>query len=564
MPGLDHDREMLRLPPQRQRSAVHEDRDDGFSRCDQLFEHFSLSAGKRDVRFGGGFSGHGGRLANDRDDDVAVLAGRRQLFFIQISLRPAAGIIGDIRARVLKAVQNSDAVLFLPSHGPGAGHFVRRIRQCADQADPAALVKRQHIAVIFEKDNGLLRSLARERGMLRRYSLLIGLDHFFRHIGVLKQSQPHLDAQDPADRLVDDFHGNFSALHGRFQVVLVDMRSHIHVHSGDRRLCARIGVVRRDPVNNTFLDGVGVTHHKSLKSQLLLENVAEQILIDRAGDPVQVIECRHHSRGAFFHGRAESRQVDVVKLRCGHGRRVVISSALAGPIADIVLGAGRHIIPCVGGVPLQSPDLGAGKPASQIGILAGSLGYAPPAGVAGHIDHGSEIPADAVGPGFLCRHPGRLFKQRIVEGSRLRDRDGEHTAKAVNHIKSDDQGNAQPRLLDGDLLQFICFSRIVSHNGTHQSRPNLLLVEVLLGRRHEALKFLLGKSSVRQHLDEFRKGDIKSSHYGRRFLIHLPDLLFQGHLRQDRFHFRPLFIRKFHMRFTPLCLLQTIPLYFIL
>ena len=131
---------------------------------------------------------------------------------------------------------------------------------------------------------------------------------------MLEEAQPHLDAQDPADRLVDDFHGDFSALYSRFQVVLVDMGSHIHVHSGDRRLYARVGVVRRDSVDDTFLDGVGVTHHKSVQSQFLLENIAEQILIDRAGNPVQVIESRHNRRGAFFHGRAEGRQIDVVEL----------------------------------------------------------------------------------------------------------------------------------------------------------------------------------------------------------------------------------------------------------
>ena len=154
--------------------------------------------------------------------------------------------------------------------------------------------------------------------MLGGNALLIGLDHFFRHIGVLEETEPYLDAQDPADCLIDDFHRDFSALHSRLQVILIDMGSHIHVHSRDRRLYAGVCIVCRNTVDHTFLDRVRVADDKTFKSQFPLEDVAQQIFIHCAGHTVKIVESCHRSCGAFLHSRAESRQVDIVQLRRRH------------------------------------------------------------------------------------------------------------------------------------------------------------------------------------------------------------------------------------------------------
>ena len=135
MPRFDHHRKVLRLPSHGQRPAVHKDCDDRFSRRHKFCEHLSLPAGKRDVRLGGSFSGHSGGLTYDRYNHVAVRAGRSDLLFVEVSGRSSAGIIGNFCACIIKSVQNSDAVLFLPAHRPGAGHFIGRICEGADQAD---------------------------------------------------------------------------------------------------------------------------------------------------------------------------------------------------------------------------------------------------------------------------------------------------------------------------------------------------------------------------------------------------------------------------------------------
>ena len=286
MPRLDHDRKVLRLPSHCQRPAVHENCDERLSGFHKFCEHLSLSARKCDIRFGGGFPGHGSGLTDDCDNHVAVFACRCQFLFIQIPLRSSACIIGDVRAGILKAVQNSDAVLLLPSHCPGTSHFICRACQGPDKADPLIFSKRQYVVVIFEKYNGFLRRFQRKRRVLCRDAFLVSFNHFFRHIRVLEEAKPDLDAEDPPNCLIDDFHRDFSALHCCLQVVLIDMGSHVHIHSRDCRLHARVRVVRRDSVDDTFLDCICITHDKAFKPQFVLKDITQQVLVHRAGDTV--------------------------------------------------------------------------------------------------------------------------------------------------------------------------------------------------------------------------------------------------------------------------------------
>ena len=127
-------------------------------------------------------------------------------------------------------------------------------------------------------------------------------------------------------------------------MVLIDMGSHVHIHSRDCRLHARVRVVHRDSVDDTFLDCICITHDKAFKPQFVLKDITQQVLVHRAGHAVIIIKCCHSRRSAFLHGGPERRQIDIVQLGRRHRRRVIVSSALAGAVADIVLGAGRHII----------------------------------------------------------------------------------------------------------------------------------------------------------------------------------------------------------------------------
>ena len=206
MPCLDHDRKMLRLPSHGQRPAVHENCDERLSGFHKLREHLSLPAGKCNIRFGGSLPGHGSGLTDNSDDHISVLTCRSQFFFIQISLRSSACIISYVRSGIFKAIQNSDAVLLLPSHCPGTGHFIGRIGKCSHQTDLPVFRKGQKAIVIFEKYNGFLCCLQRKCSVLRRNPFLVSLDHFFGHIGILEETKPDFDTEDPSDCLINDFH----------------------------------------------------------------------------------------------------------------------------------------------------------------------------------------------------------------------------------------------------------------------------------------------------------------------------------------------------------------------
>ena len=195
-----------------------------------------------------------------------------------------------------------------------------------------------------------------------------------------------------------------------------------------------------------------------------------------------------------------------------------------------MLGTRRHIVLRAGSISLQSADLCPGKTASQESVLARSFRDASPARVARHIDHGRKIPADPVRSGFLRRHMGGLFKKPVIERSCFRNCDREYAAEAVNYIKAYDQRDPEPRLLYSNFLQFVRFSRIIAHDRADEPGADLFLMKILLSCRHETLEFLLRKSPVCKHFNQFGERHIKSSHDRRRFLIHLPDFFLQGHL----------------------------------
>ena len=161
---------------------------------------------------------------------------------------------------------------------------------------------------------------------------------------MIEEAQPHLYGEYPACRLVNHFHRNLSALHSFFQVLHIDFGAHVHIHAGYRRLDARIHVVLRDPVHDALPDRIGIAHDKARETQGLLERLAEQELIDRAGNAVQIIKRRHDGHGSFIHRSRKRLQVIVIKEMHRHADGIVIAAGFTGAVAHIMLEAGRHII----------------------------------------------------------------------------------------------------------------------------------------------------------------------------------------------------------------------------
>ena len=64
------------------------------------------------------------------------------------------------------------------------------------------------------------------------------------------------------------------------------MGTHVHIHAGKSRLHAGFSIVLGDAVDHTLADGVGVAYHKAVKAEFLLQDIAQQPAVHRAGHAV--------------------------------------------------------------------------------------------------------------------------------------------------------------------------------------------------------------------------------------------------------------------------------------
>ena len=93
----------------------------------------------------------------------------------------------------------------------------------------------------------------------------------------------------------------------------------------------------------------------------------------------------------------EWREVDVPELLVGDVGFFVVAAADRCAVAGEVLDGGEDVAGRAELLALESADLCGGHFGAEVGIFAGALHDASPAGVAGDIDHGAECPLDAGG-----------------------------------------------------------------------------------------------------------------------------------------------------------------------
>jgi len=102
---------------------------------------------------------------------------------------------------------------------------------------------------------------------------------------------------------------------------------------------------------------------------------------------------------------------------------------------------------------LRAADLGLGEARADHRILAGPLGDAAPAGIAGQVEHRREGEVEARGRGLVGGVGGGRLPQRGIEGAGLGERDGEDGAEAVDHVEGEEERHAEARLLDRRALR---------------------------------------------------------------------------------------------------------------
>ena len=149
MPCLHDNRQMFRLPSKRQRTSVHQNRYDRFSRRQQFFQKFPLFSRQRNVRFRGRLSAHAAKLSDHCYDHVAVRARPADLFLIQFPLRSSARIISEVCTALFQPVQDRHTVFLFPAHRPCAADFFRICRKRSDKTDLPPSGKRQDPVFIF-------------------------------------------------------------------------------------------------------------------------------------------------------------------------------------------------------------------------------------------------------------------------------------------------------------------------------------------------------------------------------------------------------------------------------
>ena len=321
---------------------------------------------------------------------------------------------------------------------------------------------------------------------------------------MLEQAEEDLDAQDVAHGVVD---GGFLDLAGADQLLQVGDEPeghHVHVHPGVQRLPRHFAAVGAIAVGNHLAHRVPVGDHQAVKAPLAAQDVAYDELVARRRHAVVVVERGHQRQRARLDGRLEGRQVDVAQLVFRQEGAVVVAPALGGAVTHEVLDAGRHR----GRVPLRAlvaAHHGLAHPGVQPGVFAAAFRHAAPAGVAGDVEHRREGPADALRRRLDGGHAGALLHQRRVEGRGEAQRDRENRMETVDHVASHQQGDREPRLFHRDALQLIDPGRV--HHV--EDGPDLPAAH--------------------------RFGIVVHAAVGRD-LVHLADLLGQGHLREDLLH----------------------------
>ncbi len=135
--------------------------------------------------------------------------------------------------------------------------------------------------------------------------------------------------------------------------------------------------------------------------------------------------------------------------------RGVFSSRGDWTVSAEVLGAGGQRITGSQIRPLEAPHLGFGDASAQPGILTWAFCSAPPARVAGDVQHGSEGHGETVARAFLCSFARSQRPGLRIEQPGLSEGDRKQSAMAVNDVQPDQERDAKARCLDRQTLHFV-------------------------------------------------------------------------------------------------------------
>ena len=273
-------------------------------------------------------------------------------------------------------------------------------------------------------------------------------------VGIVEESQFVFQPEDAADRAVDLLFGDLALPHQLFERTRIAVALHVDVALVLHGQQCGLFLVLGDAVGNHLGHGTPVGDDDAVPTPLAAQDLLHEESVAGRRNAREFVERVHESRGTRVSGGFERRQVEFAQPLVGDVHRIVVAAALGGSVAREMLRTGEDGVRRREVIALKSPDTGPGDVRPEVGVLPRSLHDAAPAGIACDVDHRGESPLQTRCRGFDGGHPGRGFDGRHVPRTALGQRHGRNGLVAVDHVQREDQGNAQPGLLDGDPLEF--------------------------------------------------------------------------------------------------------------
>src|SRR5258708_36086538 len=108
-----------------------------------------------------------------------------------------------------------------------------------------------------------------------------------------------------------------------------------------------------------------------------------------------------------------------------------------------MFGASDHTLGISNVLAMKTADTGGANDRAQIGIFTSALHDSSPARIACDVEHGRERPFQSCGRSFLSCDALRLLDHLRIEAAGASQRDRKHSAKAVNDVITQNQGNLE-------------------------------------------------------------------------------------------------------------------------
>ena len=304
----------------------------------------------------------------------------------------------------------------------------------------------------------------------------------------------------------------------------------MHIYPGlDRNLEGLVHAGNKMMHAVQALDIHPVTHDETVETEFVAEYIINQPRVRVARYSVEfVVRGHHRGDSRLSHRHLERGQVYLAHLTLAHIHGSSVESAGRFAATDKVLCAGQHLaFGEIASATLQAPDHVFSHLRNQPGVFAEGLPHPAPAGIAGHVEVRGEGPGHAGGAHLGGRLRTYLFQHLGIEGRCKGDAAGIYGAAgpeavAVDGIDAEEQGDAQAGLA-GEHLELMGFFA-----GEHVQEGSYLTIAYARGKFGVpqalvgSVDVLVGRALVRRNIA------------GAYVLAHLPYLLFQGHLPQEK------------------------------